>query len=248
MKWRKYELMDRYGLCEIKYLDRTIRRYRWNNQSQFIAELREAVIAADETGRLNGNRSFFVTKLIPPVLSILLPNVRVHQLADISAVERAIEGKSSEYQEIWLCETKVGVNALSVAGRLLLTSSDRAGAQTIEQVWRCSPRLIENLGPSFPFPFVRASRFGWGWSPHLEYIYIPKSAPETENVIRTQFASALVMLDQAREKIQLFAEAVGALGLALCLEYKIEGDDFQIIDWDTSNDALVISALLPHEP
>lgn len=244
LKWYKYELLDLFGLTDIKYLHKTIHRLPWKDRAEFVSQLREAVKGATKGGKLDGRQHLFVVKFVPKRLSILLPNYCVSCLADLEPVERAIRDNFECYEEMWFCRTDVSMNCLSVAGRLLVDSSSGRNAHTIEQVWRCSPRLIESLGPSFPFPFVRGSRSGWRWSIRIEHLHIPPSAPETMTVIREQFAIALLKLDEARERLEAFIEAILALGLNICLEYKIEGERLQIIDWDTPNDSLVLEALL----
>ncbi len=244
-KWRKYELLQQFGLAETDYLRRTIQRFTKEDRDLFVAQLRQDVKAAEVKGELN----LFVMKFVPKHLAMLLPNVRVQGLSDLPNAERAVrEEPLSSYDEIWFCRTNVSAASFSVAGRVLVNSLDGIGAHTIEQVWRCSPRLIESLSDVFPFPFVRASRSGWGWSPTIEQIHIPQVAPETEQVVRHQFSESLRKLDREREKLETFVEAVLGVGLDVCcLEYKIEGDRMQIIDWDTGNDSFVIDRLMSNE-
>lgn len=247
-KWRKYELLEDFGLTDTEYLRRTIHRFSRERRAEFLSRLHNEVKAATANGERNGQQ-LFVMKFVPKKLAMLLPNIRVQKMEDLHAVESAIRDEPfGDYDEVWYCRTNVSVNSFSVAGRVLVDSAGGKDAHIIEQVWRCSPRLIEALGPTFPYPFVRAARSGWGWSPRIDQIHIPSHAPETPTIIREQFAEALRKLDRARERLETFVEAVLAVGLDVCcLEYKIEGERLQIIDWDTTNDSLVVNKLLPHE-
>jgi hypothetical protein len=247
-KWRKYELLEDFGLTDTDDLRRTIHRFPREQRTTFLSQLREEVKAETANGKREG-QYLFVMKFVPKKLAMLLPNIRVQNMADLDAVEDAIRDEPfGDYDEIWFCRTNVSVSSFSVAGRILVNSSAGMDAHIIEQVWRCSPRLIESLGQTFPYPFIRATRSGWGWPPRIDQIHIPPSAPESAMVIREQFAIAMRTLDRTREKLAAFVEAVLAVGLNVCcLEYKIEGERLQIIDWDTTNDSLVINALLPHE-
>lgn len=247
-KWRKYELLEDFGLADTNYLRRTIHRFPRDQRTTFLSRLRMEVVAATANDGQDG-QYLFVVKFVPKKLAMLLPNIRVQNVADLAEVEKAVrEEPFVDYDEIWFCRTNVGVNSFSVAGRILVDSSAGADVHIIEQVWRCSPRLIEALGPAFPYPFVRAARSGWGWSPKIQEVHIPPTAAESEMVLRAQFAASLQNLDRAREKIETFVEAILAIGLEVCcLEYKIEGNRLQIIDWDTTNDSLVINKLLPNE-
>jgi len=247
-KWRKYELLDDFDLADTDYLRRTIHRFSREHRTDFLAQLRAELMTATANGKRHGQQ-LFVMKFVPKKLAMLLPNIRVQDMDDLDAVERAIRDEPfGDYDEIWFCRTDVGTNRFSVAGRILVDSLAGMNGQIIEQVWRCSPRLIESMGPTFPYPFIRAARSGWGWSPRIQEIHIPPSAPESEAVIREQFTVALTKLERSREKLEAFVEAVLAIGLNVCcLEYKIEGERLQIIDWDTTNDRMVINKYLPNE-
>lgn len=247
-KWRKYELLENFGLADADYLRRSIDRFPKDQSTAFLSQLRKEVEAADANMTQKGQH-LFVVKFVPRKLSMLLPNVRVHNISDLKAVELALRDEPfGDYEEIWFCRTNVSISSFSVAGRILVDSTAGKDTHVIEQVWRCSPRMIEALGPMFPYPFVRATRSGWGWSPRIDQIHIPSSAPESAAVIRAQFASALERIDSAREKLETFVDAVLAVGLDVCcLEYKIEGNRLQIIDWDTTDDSLVIGTLLQNE-
>ena len=115
----------------------------------------------------------------------------------------------------------------------------------IEQVWRCSPRLIEVLGSEFPHPFVRAHRRGWRWSPSIDEVYVPQFVPETKATVVQELGISLRALDERREQLECMSALIAGLGLEVCFEYKLEGRRLQIIDWDTPNDALVLKELLP---
>lgn len=246
-KWRKYELLEDFGLTNTDYLRRTIHRFPREQRTVFLSRLREEVVAATNNGQ--DGQYLFVMKFVPKKLAMLLPNIRVQNVADLAVVEKAVRDEPfGDYDEIWFCRTNVSVSSFSVAGRLLVDSLAGVNSHIIEQVWRCSPRLIEELGPSFPYPFVRAARSGWGWSPNILEIHIPPAAPESEKIVREQFAATLRKLDRVRGRLETFVEAVLAAGLEVCcLEYKIEGNQLQIIDWDTTNDSVVINKLLPYE-
>lgn len=245
-KWRKYELLENFGLANMEHLRRTVTRFPKEDREIVIRRIREEVESA--SGKTN-EQHLFVLKFVPTHLAMLLSNIRVQGSADLDAMERAVKAEpTGSYDEIWFCRTNVSAKSFSVAGRILVNATGGFGAHTIEQVWRCSPRLIERLGPQFPYPFVRASRSGWGWSPRIEHLHLPDAAPESEARLREEFAQALLKLDREREKLEAFVEAVLAVGLDVCcLEYKIEGDQLQIIDWDTGNDSMVVDRLLANE-
>jgi len=247
-KWRKYELLEDFGLADTNYLKRSIHRIPWDERYCVLEKLRDELKnSMQESG--SEKNYLFVVKFVPPRLAMMLPNYRVQSFDDLVPLKRALETTdSNRYQEVWFCRTHVGVGSFSVAGRILVDALAGKNAQTIEQVWRCSPRLIEVLDDKFPYPFVRATRSGWAWPPVIEQLHRPPASPETEDVIREQFGRALCCLERKRELLETFVEKVISSGTNVCsLEYKIEEDRLQIIDWDTSNDSVVINKLLPDE-
>ena len=105
--------------------------------------------------------------------------------------------------------------------------------------------MIENLGPHFPYPFVRAHRIGWRWSSTINEVHIPPGVPETKAILLHELGIALGALDEQRDQLEFMSDSIQTLGLDVCFEYKLEGSRLQIIDWDTSDDSLVIRKLLP---
>ena len=243
-KWLKYELLDLYDLANIEYLRKSIRRFSRGEHATALTQLRREFQVASLDKRRVGEDVLFVAKFVPSKLSILLPNVRIRNIKDLDLLRRAIRDRSDTKDELWFCRTNISPDVLSVAGRIAVDWGNGLNSQTIEQVWRCSPRLIETLSPTFAFPFVRATRHGWGWAPRVEHVHVPPSAKESQTTIRNQFAVALLRLDNIRTKLEAFVEAIAAIGLGVCLEYKIEDNQLHIIDWDTANDSKVLDRLL----
>jgi|SRR5882724_916100 len=245
-KWRKYELLELFGLADTEFLRQSIRRYQWSERIQvFEAVRREFEAQAHREGVGN---SLFVVKFVPPRLAMLLPNIRIQTVEDFASLENALSTPDDfAFQEVWFCRTAIAVGTFSVAGRIRVDSSGATVGQTIEQVWRCSPRLIEVLDEHFPYPFVRAFRPSWGWAPRIEHIHRPKAAPESRKVITEQFRRALRDLERIRERLEAFVDNLWQAGANVCaLEYKIESNRLQIIDWDAPNEADVLDILLPH--
>jgi hypothetical protein len=239
-KWLKYELLHHYGLADLRFLRRTIHRFPRSKHIRFLARLRSAMMSTPK----DHLDTLFVVKFVPMHSGMMLPNVRLTHVDDLTRVKLAIEQESSDYDELWFCQTRVSPNGLSVAGRVAIDARGPTG-HVVEQVWRCSPRMIEILGPHFPYPFVRAQRIGWGWSPIIDEVHIPPGVPETKAALLHELGIALAILDERREQLELMSDAIATFGLDVCFEYKLEGRHLQIIDWDTPNDSLVIRELLP---
>jgi len=241
LKWLKYRLLAAHGLTDDDYLRRTIHRRPWSQRELLLAEVRDAYEQGIATSPAEGAQ-LFVVKFVSRAQTMWLPNVRVEKRADLGTLTAALkQAPPGRYDEIWFCRTLVSAGHLSVAGRLLVDRWGGANAQRIEQVWRCSPRLIEQLGEQFPFPFVRASRPGWRWHARIDQVHRPAAAPESREDLGEQFTYSLRLLDDMRERMEAFTDLMASLGLEVCsLEYKIEGNRLRIIDWDTGNDSLAL--------
>lgn len=57
------------------------------------------------------------------------------------------------------------------------------------------------------------------------------------HLIEQDFGIVLTRLDERKDELQHFINAIGTLGLNVGLEYKLERRLLQIIDWDTPNDS-----------
>jgi hypothetical protein len=239
-KWLKYEVMDLYGLARLEDIQARIHRFSPKRHSAAIGHLRRSILRSVRQGQ----DKFFVAKFVPRKLSFLLPNVRIHSLRDLNSLIRVVRERSKVEEELWFCDTSIARDGVSVAGRISIDLVNGVTLQTIEQVWRCSPRLIESLSADFPLPFIRATRQGWNWSPKIEYVHLPPGNPETAIILQRQLADALLKVDENKETFEHFVEAIRQLDLGVCLEYKVENNRLQIIDWDTANDSKVVNALL----
>jgi hypothetical protein len=187
-------------------------------------------------------RYLYVVKLIPHGLGGRLPNYRLEAVSDLEGLRDFFAAyEAFDYTEIWYCRTRIDVDVLSVAGRFVFTPTDDHRTQAVEQVWRCSPRLLEYYCPEFQYPYLRGSRYSWGWPYEVEAIHVPNELNETTEQLLIDFRYAMRMFESMRERISLFLELLDSFGFtAYSLEYKLAGSRLQIIDWDTPDDGRVI--------
>ena len=233
-KWLKYELLAEFDLSSLHYLDETIRRYKWSEREVVIRQLQGMV---DDLGKLR----FCVVKLVPLKLAFLLPNYRVYSTDDLDGLRRTIQNPEREYEEIWYCVTVIDPSQFSVAGRIIVDRRSGDSAQTIEQVWRCSPRLIETIGKDFQFPYIRATRPGWAWRPKVQGMIITGDSSLNESNLFAELQRALNLMSPHRERLAIFEDFVFGCGCdAMSIEYKVEGQKLRFIDWDTHQDGHVL--------
>ena len=103
---------------------------------------------------------------------------------------------------------------------------------------------LESYFNNCAFPYVRASRYSWGWPYSIEHTHLPRSSPLNESQIHSEFGYSLRCIEQEREKIEAFCAFLDSFSFkAYSLEYKIVGAQLKIIDWDTPHDRHVLGAL-----
>jgi len=160
MKWRKYLALVDFGFVSADELAADIRRYPISEVRRLVSDLRSDL--RDDLRR--ARRSFYVVKLVPVDLPGQLPNFNVERVSQLKELVAFITAHSCEnYLEAWYCRTRIDSEVFSVAGRIVFTAANTGGTQIVEQLWRGSPRLLETYSNDFALPYVRASRYSWGW-------------------------------------------------------------------------------------
>jgi len=231
-KWQKYEVLEEFGLAPPNYISETVRRYPWEDREHVISELQRT---------LESQKEFCVVKLVPRRLSYLLPNYRIYSMADLDALRQAFANPTRNFDEVWFCRTVIDASAFSVAGRVIVDRRAGNAAQVIEQVWRCSPRLIESFGHDFPFPYIRVTRPNWAWSPHVRHIFLPAGWKSSKLQLKADLGRSLQYMYAQRDRIIHFENFLFECGCdAISLEYKVERNRLRFIDWDTHQDGHIL--------
>jgi len=244
MKWRKYLALVDFGFVSADELAADIRRYPISEVRRLVSDLRSDI--RDDFRR--ARHSFYVVKLVPADLPGQLPNFNVERVSQLKQLVAFLTAHSGEtYLEAWYCRTRIDSEIFSVAGRFLFTAADNGKTQLVEQLWRGSPRLLETYSDDFAFPYVRASRYSWGWPYSIEHVHRPtKSARKSElsdMQLQSEFGYSMRCIEQEREKIAAFCAFLDSFSFkAYSLEYKIVASQLKIIDWDTPNDRRVLGS------
>jgi hypothetical protein len=244
MKWRKYLALVDFGLVSADELAAEIRRYRISKVRRLVSDIRSDIRHDSQRAR----RSFYVVKLVPADLPGQLPNFNVErssQLKDLVAFLAAHSGEN--HVEAWYCRTRIDSEVFSVAGRIVFSEADSGRTQLVEQLWRGSPRKLETYCDDFAFPYVRASRYSWGWPYSIEHVRLPPKSALSHSQLQSEFGYSMRCIEQAREKIARFCAFLDSFSFkAYSLEYKIVASRLRIIDWDTPNDTRVLASQHVH--
>jgi hypothetical protein len=240
LKWRKYLALVDFGFISADELAADIQRYRINKVDRLVRDLRSDLQEDFRRDR----RSFYVVKLVPADLPGQLPNFNVERASQLQQLVAFFGTHSGEnYLEAWYCRTRIDSEVFSVAGRIVFSAGDAGHTQLVEQLWRGSPRKLETYSDDFAFPYVRASRYSWGWPYTIEHVHLPRKSAPSKLQLHAEFGYAMRCIEQEREKIAAFCAFLDSFSFkAYSLEYKIVGSQLKIIDWDTPNDRRVLAS------
>ena len=240
MKWRKYLALVDFGFVSADELAADIRRYRISEVRRVVSDLRSDI--RDDFRR--ARRSFYVVKLVPVDLPGQLPNFNVERVSQLKQLVAFLAAHSGEtYLEAWYCRTRIDSEVFSVAGRIVFSTPNTGRTQLVEQLWRGSPRLLETYSDDFALPYVRASRYSWGWPYSIDHVHLPQKSALSNLQLQSEFGYSMRCIEQEKEKIARFCTFLDSFSFkAYSLEYKIVASQLKIIDWDTPNDRRVLGS------
>src|SRR5579863_789221 len=205
LKWRKYLALVDFGFQSADELAADIRRYPRSKVHRLVSDIRSDIRRDSRRAR----RSLYVVKLVTADLQGLLPNFRVERSSQLKRLVAFLTASSAvNYIEAWYCRTRIDSEVFSVAGRIVFSAADTGRTQLVEQLWMGSPRLLETYSDDFAFPYVRASRYSWGWPYSIEHVHLPRQSArksELSNLqLQSEFGYSMRCIEQEREKIAAF--------------------------------------------
>ena len=240
LKWRKYLALVDFGFVSADELAAEIRRYRISKAHRLVSDIGSEIRHDSRRAR----RSLYVVKLVPADLPGQLPNFNVERSSQLRQLVAFLAAHSGEnYLEAWYCRTRIDSEVFSVAGRIVFGAANTGRTQLVEQLWRGSPRLLETYSDDFALPYVRASRYSWGWAYSIEHVHLPRKSALSNLQLQSEFGYSMRCIEQEREKIAAFCTFLDSFSFkAYSLEYKIVASQLKIIDWDTPNDRRVLGS------
>jgi hypothetical protein len=240
LKWRKYLALVDFGFQSADELAAEIRRYPGSKVHRLVSDIRSDM--RDDSRR--SRRSLYVVKLVPADLPGQLPNFRLERSSQLQRLVAFLAAhRGGNHLEAWYCRTRIDSEIFSVAGRIVFSAADTGKTQLVEQLWRGSPRLLETYSDYFAFPYVRASRYAWGWPYAIEHVHLPQKSALSHLQLQSEFGYSMRCIEQESEKIAAFCTFLDSFSFkAYSLEYKIVASQLRIIDWDTPNDKRVLAS------
>jgi len=244
LKWRKYLALVDFGFQSADELAAEIRRYPRSKVQLLVSDISSEIRHDARRAR----RSLYVVKLVPVDLQGQLPNFRLERGSQLNLLVAFLTAHSAvNYVEAWYCRTRIDSEVFSVAGRIVFTAANTGETQIVEQLWRGSPRLLETYCGDFAFPYVRASRYSWGWPYSIEHVHLPQKSALSKLQLQSEFGYSMRCIEQEREKLAAFCDFLDSFSFkAYSLEYKIVASQLKIIDWDTPDDRRVLASQHVH--
>src|SRR5580693_3639868 len=198
VKWRKYLALVDFGFQSADELASEIRRYPKSKVHRLVSDINSDIRRDSRRAR----RSLYVVKLVPADLQGQLPNFRVERSSQLKQLVAFLTVHSGEtYLEAWYCRTRIDSEIFSVAGRIVFNAANTGGTQIVEQLWRGSPRLLETYCGDFEFPYVRASRYSWGWPYSIEHVHLPRKSALSRLRLQSEFGYSMRCIEREKEKI-----------------------------------------------
>ncbi len=233
VKLIKYKILYYYNLLSKNELDNIV---RFGKNFQLVISYINKTI--EESGQY---KLLQVIKFVKKNLPGQLINYRIEQKKDVLKFQLFLsEFDQNAYDEIWICKTYIDEKIFSVAGRILFSDATFPKAQIIEQLWKKSPRLIEEYPYEIDFDYARLYRESWGYKWKLEDYYIFNKNKDF-SLIKNELSRSLILIESIKDKMIIFCNKLIGLSIStFSLEYKITKNRIEIIDWDTPNDLTVI--------
>ena len=161
--------------------------------------------------------------------------------------------KEKDVDEFWYCKKVQGKDKNFSVGRISFDLRTQFScteglytSQTIEQVWNASHRKLEGIHTDSTY--LRASRINWGRRYSIEEINIPDTETMSKQQLVEQFIQIVKEIERQHEHIIDLSEYLIKLGInQFSLEYLLEKDKFQFIDWDSQDDLKIINGIVGQE-
>jgi hypothetical protein len=240
LKWKKYLALVDFGFISADELAADIRRYPRSKVHRLVSDIRADIRRDSRRAR----RSLYVVKLVPADLPGQLPNFNVERASQLPQLVAFLAAHGGgNHIEAWYCRTRIDSEVFSVAGRIVFSATNTGTTQLVEQLWRGSPRLLETYSDNFALPYVRASRYSWGWPYSIDHVHLPRKSALSNLQLQSEFGYSMRCIEQESETIATFCAFLDSFSFkAYSLEYKIVASQLRIIDWDTPNDRRVLAS------
>lgn len=224
-KWAKYDILIQHGLIDENDINHQIRRYKKHTIFSLYHDLLQLLD--------NSNQSFFVVILVPLDLRRNLKNYIIRNKDDLNSFFANIDCPYP-YDEIWCCEN----TSTLLCGRFLISNGNTGNvSQILEIIENNTIRGIETINGDTAFNHVTLERPTWGWHFAKKNVFWDEERSSLEPIV--EYCSA--EFEKRKDKINSFSDYLSRIGIDVySLDFKVSGNCFTIIDWDSANDIVAI--------
>ena len=227
-KWKKYEILMKYGLTTENVIRDQVNRYVKNDIGVVCSDIKKDMIK-------NPNEHAYIIKLVPLILKPKLKNFIIRTNEDIEVFSEKVLSFSG-FEEIWWCKTKLS-GGKAPDGRMYINNGSNTNdiSQCVEQVWAETARKLEQIGSGVPY--VVANRISWGFNYKIKSFNIGDEELHVFHII-------LKELETKKNNIQMLSDDLLNICIpCMSIEYKAMNGKVHIVDWDSSDDKKALNLL-----
>ena len=191
--------------------------YGFTSEEEVANQIRRFVNVEDLIKYIKIDGSYYSIKLVPIDLKPNLKNYIIDETNMTEFLERL--KTDNDFSELWCCKNEND----TVFGRFSVNDY----CQSLELVRGINTRLINkipNVGE-----YISAKRISWGWRYNVEV---------KGSIV---FQTCACRIEENRDRIEQFFQMIYSYGISsMSIEFRMYNEKIVFIDWDTSDDALVI--------
>lgn len=232
-KWKKKLILEKYGFISYLTLIEETNRYKKTNLNSVLNLLRIELLGLKEN-------DYIRLVLVPNKYQPKLKNYIFKNINDLNSINDFLQ-RNNEYDEIWYYKG-TDLNKKVFAGRISFDFYNKNFKEIIEIVTGDDPRKLESLTLlNSDVNYLRATRH------YAKSIYRFDEIRTRQNSInKNELLDFFFILQKKiriyKNSIDVFSEALIKYGInSFSLEYKTYNNDVLFIDWDSSNDSIIIN-------
>lgn len=229
-KWRKKLLLEKYEFTDYRTLVGEINRFEYDDQN--VVE----VLLDKELQNSNRESDIYRIVLVSKKHHYFLPNYIIAKKDDIAGIKKFCSDNPN-FEEIWYVKNRALTEG-NYSGRISVFKQGMFTEYIVELTLGDNLRNLEHysLGKN-NIKYLRAKK---GINDVVLKIEENTMNNASEDILHS-FEYVKKEISNYNENILLLAESLYQYGIrAISLDFRIEGNKLVFIDWDTSNDELVL--------
>ena len=230
-KWKKKLILVKYGLTTYWDIIYETNRFLIGEIDLVVEILKKELECADQNS--------YRLVLVPIKHQYKLPNYIVYDKEDLNGIYTFLNSGKG-YQEIWYFIESFH-KSIIISGRLSYNWLGHDILEYIELVCGDTPREIEFFFKNADMEYMRVSKYVGMSTYYIEDIRVGTTF-RSENEWRQAFRRFIRQLDIYDNGLIQFREMIRKYNIqSASLDFRIVDNRLMFIDWDTSNDSIIIN-------